>query len=60
MKAQQCLTRQTINQPPGNSPYIRPPGDSESIFNSAIPMPLAVTEFEYVKLKTHPVEGRMF
>lgn len=53
MKAQQCFTRQTINQPPGNSPYIRPPGDSESIFNSAILMALAVTEFGYVKLKIH-------
>lgn len=53
MKTQQCFTRQTINQPPGNSPYIGPPGDSESIFNSAVLMPLAVIEFGYVKLKIH-------
>lgn len=49
IEALQYFRRQSINQPPGSLPHIRPPEDSESIFSRAIPMPLAIKGFWYVK-----------
>ena len=50
MEALQYFRRQSINQPLGSLPHIRPPEDSESIFSRAIPKPLAKEGFWYIKL----------